>query len=89
MSTATGANDGSVLSTCESASRQRISQQRSGTANRGRVNRGSCRDKPQHRKPLLKKLTGKEEALGEKHICQHTEGWDATDQHSRATEEII
>jgi hypothetical protein len=39
--------------------------------------------------PQPKKFTGKEEGLGDEHVCQHTEDRDATDQCSRATEEII
>jgi hypothetical protein len=39
--------------------------------------------------PQPKKFAGKEEALGDEHVCQHTEGRDATDQSSRTTEEII
>jgi hypothetical protein len=39
--------------------------------------------------PQPKKFTGKEEGLGDEHVCQHAEGRDVTDQHSRTIEEII
>jgi hypothetical protein len=34
------------------------------------------------RKPLPKKFTWKEEALGDEYVYQYTEGRDATDQYS-------
>jgi hypothetical protein len=67
--------------------RQRNSQQRSG--NRGRFNRDHGRDRPGQQRPQPKKFTGKEEALGDEYVYQHTDGRDATDQYARTTEEII
>jgi hypothetical protein len=68
---------GQGAATGGAARQQRNSQQRNG-GNRGRF-----------QMPQPKKFAGKEEGLGDEHVHQHTEGRDATDQHSLTTEEII
>jgi hypothetical protein len=90
-SIAAGANDnGTAQVGANTPSRNRNSQQGRG-GNRGRYpNRtggSDNRSQQQHHKP--KKFTGKEEALGDEFVYQHTEGRDATDQYARTTEEII
>jgi hypothetical protein len=52
-------------------------------------NRGRFRLQHQPQQQQPKKFTGKEEDLGDKFVYQYTDGWEATDQYARTTEEIV